>query len=75
MVAKFLDDSKSKRHLKSGFALFHTLWILIFRISFNLSKVDEMFWVKSERTVSKYRKTKTKTKRWCCAHLIDEAGE
>ena len=65
MVAKFLDDSKSKRHLKSGFALF----------SFNLSKVGEMFWVKSERTVSKYRKTKTKTKRLCCAHLIDEAGE
>ena len=24
MVAKFLDDNKSKRHLKSGFALFQT---------------------------------------------------
>ena len=24
MVAKFLDDNKSKRHLKSGFGLFQT---------------------------------------------------
>ena len=47
----------------------------IYLISFNLSKVDEMFWVESERTVSKYRKTKAKTKRLGCAHLIDEAGE
>ena len=28
MVAKFLDDNKSKRHLKSGFALFQNLPIL-----------------------------------------------
>jgi len=28
MVAKFLDDNKSKRHLKSGFVLFQTSSIL-----------------------------------------------
>ena len=28
MVAKFLDDNKPKRHLKSGFALFQTTSIL-----------------------------------------------
>ena len=28
MVAKFLDDNKPKRHLKSGFALFQTSSIL-----------------------------------------------
>ena len=28
MVAKFLDDNKPKRHLKSGFALFQTSLIL-----------------------------------------------
>ena len=28
MVAKFLDDNKSKHHLKSGFALFQTSLIL-----------------------------------------------
>ena len=28
MVAKFLDDNKPKRHLKSGFALFKTSSIL-----------------------------------------------
>ena len=28
MVAKFLDDKRSKRHLKSGFALFQTSSIL-----------------------------------------------
>ena len=26
MVAKFLDDNERKRHLKSGFALFETLF-------------------------------------------------
>ena len=28
MVAKFLDDNKTQRHLKSGFALFQTSSIL-----------------------------------------------
>ena len=55
MVATFLDDNKPKSHLKSGFALFQTSSILI---SFNLSNVGEIFWVVSERTVSKFRKRK-----------------
>ena len=56
MVAKFSDDNKSKRHLKSGFALFqlHQSYL----ISFNLSNVGEIFWVECERTVSKLRKRK-----------------
>ena len=29
MLAKFVDDNKPKRHLKSGFALFQTSSILI----------------------------------------------
>ena len=70
MVAKFLDDSKSKRHLKSGFALFqlHRSYL----ISFNLSTVGEIFWVESERTVSKFRKRKRKFS--CCAYLLQKAG-
>ena len=55
MVATFLDDNKLKCHLKSGFALFQTSSILI---SFNLSNVGEIFWVESQRTVSKFRKRK-----------------
>ena len=53
MVAKFLDVNKSKRHLKSGFALFQTSLTL-----FNLPNVGEVSWVESERTVSKFRKRK-----------------
>ena len=51
-VAKFLDDNKSKHHLKSGFALFqlHRSYL----ISLNLSNVGKIFWVESERTVSKF---------------------
>ena len=58
MVAKFLDDNKPKRHLKSGFALFHWKLHRSYLISFNLSNVGEISWVKSERTVSKFRKRK-----------------
>ena len=43
MVSKFLDDNKSKRHLKSGVTLFQTS-----SISFNLSNVGEIFWVESD---------------------------
>ena len=51
MVAKFPDDKQIKSHLKSEFALFETSVIL-----FNLSSVGKIFWVKSERTVSRRRK-------------------
>ena len=51
MVAKFLVDNKSKRLLKSGFALFQTSSILSCLIY-----VGEIFWVESERTISKFRK-------------------
>ena len=58
MVAKFLDAKKPKRHLKVDsycFKLHRS-----FLISFNLSNVSEIFWVKLERTVSKFRKRKKK---------------
>ena len=42
-------------------------------ISFNLSNVGEIFWVESERTVSKFRKRKRKF--LCCDHLLDKVGE
>ena len=66
MVAKFLRDNKSKRHLKSGFPPFQTS-----SISFNLSNVGEVLWVELERTVSKFRKRKF----LYCSHLLDKAGE
>ena len=66
---KFLDDSKSKRHLKSEFALFqlHRSYL----ISFNLSNVGEIFSVESERTVSEFRKRKRKFS--CCAYLLQNS--
>ena len=57
MVATFLDDNKPKRHLKvdsHSFKLPRSYLIL-----FNLSKVGEIFWVKYERSVCKFRKRKT----------------
>ena len=70
MVAKFLNDNKPKRHLKSVFALFQNSLILF--NTFNLSNVGETFWVQSERRVCKFRKRKTKF--LCCAHLLHKAG-
>ena len=55
MVAKFLVDNKSKHLLKSGFALFQTSSILSCLIY-----VGEIFWVESERTISKFRKRNKK---------------
>ena len=51
MVAKFLVNNKSKHLLKSGFALFQTSSMLSCLIY-----VSEIFWVESERTISKFRK-------------------
>ena len=51
VVAKFLVDNKSKCLLKSGFALFQTSSTLSCLIC-----VGEIFWVESERTISKFRK-------------------
>ena len=59
MVAKFLDDNKPKIDLKREFALFQTTTIF-FTISFNLPKVGKIFWGESGRTVSEFRKKKTK---------------
>ena len=70
MVAKFLDDNKSKRHLKSGRALFqlHRSYL----ISLNLSNDGEIFWVESERTVPYFRKRKRKF--LCYSHRLHKAG-
>ena len=46
MVAKFLDDDKSESHLKSEFSLFQLH--RSFLISFNLSKVGEIFGLNSK---------------------------
>ena len=43
-----------------------------YSISFNLSNVGGIFWVKSKRTVSKFRKRKRNF--LCCAHLLHKAG-
>ena len=59
MVAKFLVDNESKRLLKSGFALFQTSLLLSC-----LVYVSEIFWVESERTISKFRKRNRKF--LCC---------
>ena len=69
MVAKFLDDNKPKRHLKSGFALFQMSLALL--VSFNLSNVGKIFWVKSERTICKFKKRKTKF--LFCSHLLHKS--
>ena len=69
MLAKFLDDNKPKRHLKSGFALFQTSSTLL--VSFNLSNVAKIVWVKSERTVCKFKKRKTKF--LFCSHLLHKS--
>ena len=44
-------------------------------ISFNLSNFGEIFWIESEKTVSKLRKKKRKF--LCCVHPLDleEGGE
>ena len=54
LAAKFLDDNKPKIHQKENLHRFklHRPYL----ISFNLSKVGEIFLVESERTVSKFRK-------------------
>ena len=41
-------------------------------ISFNLSNVGDIFWIKSERTVSKFRNRKRRL--LCCVHLLHKAG-
>ena len=48
-------------------------YIDLYLISFNLSNVGEIFWVKSYRTVSKFRKRKRKF--LCRVHPLDKAGE
>ena len=69
---KILDDSKPKIHLKSKFALGCFKLHRSYSISFNLSNVGEIFWIKSERIVSKFRKRKRNF--LCCAHLLHKAG-
>ena len=70
MVAKVLDDSKPKIHQKENLHRFklHRSYL----ISFNLSKVGEIFLVESERTVSKFKKWKTKF--FELVHRLLEAG-
>ena len=70
MVANFLDDTKPKIHLKENLHRFklHRSYL----ISFNLSKVGEFFLAASERTISKFRKRKTKI--FELVHRLHEAG-
>ena len=69
MVAKFLDDNKPKREkVDLPCVKLHRCYL----ISFNLSNVGENFWVKSERTLSKFRKRKRNFLR--CAHLLNKAA-
>ena len=70
MVAKVLDDNKPKIHQKENLHRFklHRSYL----ISFNLSKVGEIFLVESERTVSKFKKWKTKF--FELIHRLLEAG-
>ena len=61
MVAKLLDDNKSKRHLKkvdsySDCFKLHRSYL----ISFNFSNGGHIFWIESERTVPRFRKEKKK---------------
>ena len=62
LAAKFLDDNKPKILQKENLHRFrlHRSYL----ISFNLSKVGEIFLIESERTVSKFRKRKTKILSW-----------
>ena len=66
MVATFLDDNKPKRHCSHCFKL-HRAYL----ISFNLSNVGEIFWVKSERTLSKVWKKNTFL---CLVHRFHKSG-
>ena len=70
LAANFLDDNKPKIHQKENLHRFklHRSYL----ISFNLSKVGEIFLVESERTISKFRKRKTKI--FELVHRIHEAG-
>ena len=65
MVEKFLDDNKQKIHSKSKFTMFQTS---SYSISFNLSNLGEVFWAKSERTVSELRRRKRNF--LYCVHLL-----
>ena len=70
LVAKFLDDNKPKIHRKENLHRFklHRSYL----ISFNVSEVGEIFLVESERTVSKFKKWKTKF--FELVHRLLEAG-
>ena len=65
MVAKFLDDNKPKRPLKSGFALFQTS--LTYSISFNLSNAGKIFCVKSEGPYVSLEKEK---QNFCVVYML-----
>ena len=59
MVANFLNDNKSKRHLKSGLTkhCFNFIHLILFHLICH-SYVGEIFWVKSERTITMFRTEK-----------------
>ena len=68
LVAKRLDDNKPKIYQKENL---HRLKVhRSYLISFNLSKVCEIFLVEFERTVSKFRKSKM----FELVHRLHEAG-
>ena len=53
MVAKFLNDNKPKRHLKSGFALFQTSLIFFNFISFVKCWRNFLGWIRKNRSLEK----------------------
>ena len=68
--SKFSGWQQTKTLFKKWIRTVSNLIDLIFLS--NLPIVGEIFWVKSERTVPKFRKRKRKF--LCCAHLIHKAG-
>ena len=65
MVAKFLNDNKSKRYLNSRFALLQTSSIIYNFIQFVTCWRNFLGWIRKART-SMFRKRKF----LCCAHLL-----
>ena len=72
MVANFWMTTNRKHHLKSEFALFQTSTVISFKFHLICQMLAKFSGVKSEKTVSKFRKRKRQFLR--CARLLRKAG-